>query len=145
MSEQTVRTLTGKVVSDKMDKSIVVLIERRVQHPLYGKSIRRSTKLHAHDENNTAKTGDVVTIKESLSKELYFMVLAPTRVFEAFFFNPGGDQPVCGSFVCDCVTAWFVALLGVWNSSCVLFVSVGVLVAGLHVSVWLVVGAPGPL
>jgi len=65
MSEQTVRTLTGKVGSDKMDKSIVVLIERRVQHPLYGKSIRRSTKLHAHDENNTAKTGDVVTIKES--------------------------------------------------------------------------------
>ena len=65
MSENTVRTLTGKVVSDKMEKSIVVLIERRVQHPLYGKSIRRSTKLHAHDENNTAKTGDVVTIKES--------------------------------------------------------------------------------
>jgi len=65
MSENTVRTLTGKVVSDKMDKSIVVLIERRVQHPLYGKLIRRSTKLHAHDENNTAKAGDVVTIKES--------------------------------------------------------------------------------
>lgn len=65
MSENTVRTLTGKVVSDKMDKSIVVLIERRVQHPLYGKSIRRSTKLHAHDESNTAKIGDVVTIKES--------------------------------------------------------------------------------
>lgn len=65
MSEQTVRTLTGKVVSDKMEKSIVVLIERRVQHPLYGKLIRRSTKLHAHDENNTAKAGDVVTIKES--------------------------------------------------------------------------------
>ena len=64
MSEQTVRTLTGKVVSDKMDKSVVVLIERRVQHPLYGKSIRRSTKLHAHDESNTAKLGDVVTIKE---------------------------------------------------------------------------------
>ena len=64
MSEQTVRTLTGKVVSDKMEKSIVVLIERRVQHPLSGKSIRRSTKLHAHDENNTAKAGDVVTIKE---------------------------------------------------------------------------------
>ena len=65
MSEKTVRTLTGKVVSDKMDKSIVVLIERQVQHPLYGKLIRRSTKLHAHDENNTAKAGDVVTIKES--------------------------------------------------------------------------------
>ena len=65
MSDKTVRTLTGKVVSDKMDKSIVVLIERQVQHPLYGKSIRRSTKLHAHDENNVAKLGDVVTIKES--------------------------------------------------------------------------------
>ena len=65
MSDKTVRTLTGKVVSDKMDKSIVVLIERQVQHPLYGKLIRRSTKLHAHDENNTAKAGDVVTIKES--------------------------------------------------------------------------------
>ena len=62
---KTVRTLTGKVVSDKMDKSIVVLIERRVQHPLYGKSIRRSTKLHAHDENNVAKLGDVVTIKKA--------------------------------------------------------------------------------
>ncbi|MCJ0926650.1 30S ribosomal protein S17 [Acinetobacter lwoffii] len=65
MSDKTVRTLTGKVISDKMDKSIVVLIERQVQHPLYGKLIRRSTKLHAHDENNTAKAGDVVTIKES--------------------------------------------------------------------------------
>ena len=65
MSDKTVRTLTCKVVSDKMDKSIVVLIERQVQHPLYGKLIRRSTKLHAHDENNTAKAGDVVTIKES--------------------------------------------------------------------------------
>lgn len=65
MSQNVVRTLTGKVVSDKMDKSIVVLIERQVQHPLYGKLIRRSTKLHAHDENNTAKIGDVVTIKES--------------------------------------------------------------------------------
>jgi len=65
MSDKTVRTLTGKVVSDKMDKSIVVLIERQVQHPLYGKLIRRSTKLHAHDENNVAKLGDLVTIKES--------------------------------------------------------------------------------
>lgn len=65
MSEQsTQRTLTGKVVSDKGEKSITVLIERSVQHPLYGKMIRRSTKFNAHDENNTAKTGDVVTIKE---------------------------------------------------------------------------------
>lgn len=66
MTEQsTQRTLTGKVVSDKMDKTITVLIERRVQHPVYGKMIRRSTKLHAHDENNVAKIGDLVTIKES--------------------------------------------------------------------------------
>ena len=66
MSEQsTQRTLTGKVVSDKMEKSITVLIERRVQHPVYGKMIRRSTKLPAHDENNVAKTGDTVIIKES--------------------------------------------------------------------------------
>lgn len=65
MSEQsTQRTLTGKVVSDKGDKSITVLIERSVQHPLYGKMIRRSTKFNAHDENNTAKTGDVVSIRE---------------------------------------------------------------------------------
>ena len=65
MSEKTVRTLTGKVVSDKMDKSIVVLIERRVQHPLYGKSIRRSTKLHAHDENNECQIGDIVKVVET--------------------------------------------------------------------------------
>ena len=65
MTEQTTqRTLTDRVVSDKMDKSIVVLIERRVQHPVYGKMIRRSTKIHAHDELNVCKTGDVVTIKE---------------------------------------------------------------------------------
>ena len=63
-AQLTQRTLTGRVVSDKMDKSIVVLIERRVQHPVYGKMIRRSTKIHAHDELNVCKTGDVVTIKE---------------------------------------------------------------------------------
>jgi len=56
MSEQKVkRTLTGKVVSNKMDKSITVLIERRVKHPVYGKYITRSTKLHAHDEQNVCK------------------------------------------------------------------------------------------
>jgi len=66
MTEQNItqRTLTGKVISNKMDKSITVLIERRVQHPVYGKFIRRSTKLHAHDENNVCKEGDVVTIAE---------------------------------------------------------------------------------
>lgn len=66
MTEQTntQRTLTGKVVSNKMDKSITVLIERLVKHPKYGKYIRRSTKLHAHDENNVCQEGDIVTIAE---------------------------------------------------------------------------------
>ncbi len=66
MTEQKiVRTVTGRVVSDKMDKTITVLIERRVKHPLYGKIVKRSTKLHAHDENNECASGDLVTIKES--------------------------------------------------------------------------------
>ncbi len=62
---KNVRTTSGKVVSNKMDKSITVLIERRVKHPIYGKYVKRSTKLHAHDENNACNIGDVVTIKES--------------------------------------------------------------------------------
>jgi small subunit ribosomal protein S17 len=65
MSEQKVqRTVTGRVVSDKMDKSATVLIERRVKHPLYGKYVRRSTKLHIHDENNECGIGDTVSIAE---------------------------------------------------------------------------------
>ena len=69
--EKKARTLTGKVVSDKMDKSIVVMIERRERHPIYGKYVKRSTKLHAHDESNQAKAGDTVSIQESrpLSKK----------------------------------------------------------------------------
>ncbi|CAH9055153.1 30S ribosomal protein S17 [Pseudoalteromonas holothuriae] len=59
-----IRTLQGRVLSDKMDKSIVVAIERQVKHPIYGKFIKRTTKLHAHDESNTAKAGDTVTISE---------------------------------------------------------------------------------
>lgn len=59
------RTLAGKVVSDKMDKTITVLIERRVKHPLYGKIVNKSTKLKAHDENNECGIGDVVVIEES--------------------------------------------------------------------------------
>jgi small subunit ribosomal protein S17 len=62
--QSTARTLTGTVVSDKMNKGIVVLIERKIKHPKYGKYIKRSTKVHAHDEENTAKAGDLVTIKE---------------------------------------------------------------------------------
>ena len=59
-----IRTLQGRVISDKMDKSITVLIERRVKHPIYGKFITRSTKLKAHDEANVCNEGDVVTIRE---------------------------------------------------------------------------------
>ena len=64
-AQNTVRTLTGKVVSDKMDKTITVLIERRVKHPIYGKYVKRSTKLHAHDEANQCRIGDLVTIRET--------------------------------------------------------------------------------
>ena len=66
MSEQAVenRTLQGRVVSDKMDKTITVMVERRVKHPLYGKFVRRSTKVHAHDENNECRIGDVVVVEQ---------------------------------------------------------------------------------
>jgi small subunit ribosomal protein S17 len=64
MSEAKIRTLQGRVISDKMDKSITVLIERRVKHPMYGKFITRSTKLKAHDETNQCNAGDLVTIRE---------------------------------------------------------------------------------
>ena len=65
MSEtKVIRTKSGRVISDKMNRSVTVLVERRVQHPLYGKFIRRSTKLHVHDENNDCKVGDEVTISE---------------------------------------------------------------------------------
>jgi len=66
MSEQQVtnRTLTGRVVSDKMDKTITVLIERQVKHALYGKFIKRSTKVHAHDESNECKAGDTVVVEQ---------------------------------------------------------------------------------
>ena len=77
MSEaKNVRTLQGKVVSDKMDKTVTVLVERRVTHPLYGKVIRRSTKIHAHDEQNQYGIGDIVVIEEGrpLSKTKTWVV-----------------------------------------------------------------------
>jgi len=63
--EKNIRTVTGRVVSDKMDKTITVLVERKVKHPVYGKYVKRSTKLHAHDEQNDCQLGDLVTIKET--------------------------------------------------------------------------------
>jgi len=64
-SENKARTLSGRVVSDKMDKTITVLVERRVAHPVYGKIVTRSTKIKAHDEENTCHAGDLVTIAET--------------------------------------------------------------------------------
>ena len=66
MSEQTqaAPTLSGRVLSNKMNKSITVAVERQVAHPLYGKFIRRRSKLHAHDENNECREGDLVLIQE---------------------------------------------------------------------------------
>ena len=66
-----IRTLQGRVVSDKMEKSIVVAIERFVKHPIYGKFIKRTTKLHVHDENNECRKGDTVKVMETrpLSKD----------------------------------------------------------------------------
>jgi small subunit ribosomal protein S17 len=58
-----IRTLTGRVVSDKMNKTVTVLVERRVKHPLYGKVVTRSSKYHAHDETNACKEGDLVEIE----------------------------------------------------------------------------------
>jgi len=66
MSEQETnnRTLVGQVVSNAMDKSITVVIERRVKHPVYGKFMRRSTKVHAHDEANECSKGDMVMVEQ---------------------------------------------------------------------------------
>jgi small subunit ribosomal protein S17 len=81
MSEQTStnRALQGRVVSDKMDKTVTVMVERRVKHPIYGKYVRRSTKVHAHDENNECRKGDVVVVEQcrpiSKSKKWRFLKL----------------------------------------------------------------------
>ena len=63
-TEKALRTVEGRVVSNKMDKTVTVLVERQVKHALYGKYIRRSTKLHAHDAENACNEGDIVRLKE---------------------------------------------------------------------------------
>lgn len=65
VKQKVERTVVGTVSSDKMNKTITVLVERLVKHPVYGKYIKRSTKFHAHDENNICKVGDLVEIKQS--------------------------------------------------------------------------------
>jgi small subunit ribosomal protein S17 len=78
---KTKRTLVGRVVSNKMDKTVTVLVERRVKHPMYGKYVVQSTKFHAHDESNNVNEGDVVEISETrpLSRTKFWAV---TRVVE---------------------------------------------------------------
>ena len=63
-TESVKRTKTGRVTSSKADKTVTVMLERQVKHPLYGKYIKRSTKVHAHDEENSCAKGDLVTISE---------------------------------------------------------------------------------
>lgn len=77
MSEQKIRTVQGRVVSNKMDKTITVMIERTIKHPIYGKFIKRSTKLHAHDEANICNEGDLVSVTECrpLSKSKTWMLV----------------------------------------------------------------------
>lgn len=64
MSEKLTRTVVGEVVSNKMDKTIAVIVERRVEHPIYKKYVKKSTRLLAHDENNECNEGDTVAIEE---------------------------------------------------------------------------------
>jgi len=77
MENSNPRVLTGVVTSNKADKTITVQIERKVKHPLYGKIIKRSTKVHAHDEKNSAAIGDIVTVKECrpISKSKTWMLV----------------------------------------------------------------------
>lgn len=79
MTEKTkqLRTVEGRVVSNKMNKTVTVLVERQVKHALYGKYLRRSTKLHAHDEQNTCNEGDLVRVSECrpLSKTKNWLVV----------------------------------------------------------------------
>ena len=63
--DKIVRTMIGKVVSNKMDKTIVVLVVRKIKHPVYGKYIKKSSKIHAHDESNICREGDTVSIVET--------------------------------------------------------------------------------
>jgi len=79
------RVLSGVVVSDKADKTISVKIERKVKHPKYGKIIKRSTKVHAHDENNSAKVGDFVSIQECrpISKLKSFVLIDADQVSDS--------------------------------------------------------------
>lgn len=82
---KTQRRIVGRVVSSKMNKTITVLVERSEKHPLYGKYVRRSTKLHAHDEDNVCKEGDLVAVVESrpLSRSKHFRLVEVLQTAQA--------------------------------------------------------------
>jgi len=91
------RVLSGVVVSNKADKTISVKIERKVKHPKYGKVIKRSTKVHAHDENNSAKVGDFVSIQECrpISKLKSFVLIDADQVSDSVspvVAEPDGEE-----------------------------------------------------
>ena len=91
------RVLSGVVVSDKADKTISVKIERKVKHPKYGKVIKRSTKVHAHDENNSAKVGDFVSIQECrpISKLKSFVLIDADQASDSVspvLAEPDGEE-----------------------------------------------------
>ena len=88
------RQLTGIVRSDKADKTITVKVERKVKHPTYGKIMKRSTKVHAHDEDNMAKTGDLVTVEECrpYSKSKTWKLLSENQVIQSTEVENEGDH-----------------------------------------------------
>ena len=88
------RQLTGIVISDKADKTITVKVERKVKHPTYGKIMKRSTKVHAHDEDNMAKTGDLVTVEECrpYSKSKTWKLLSESPVIQTTEAEAEGDH-----------------------------------------------------
>jgi len=92
------RILIGTVVSDKTDKTVTVLVERKVQHPLYGKIIRRTKKYHAHDEDNAYKTGERVRIEETrpISKSKSWRVLDRVRAGKAAAVEADLDVEAAG-------------------------------------------------
>ena len=91
MTEQKIRTVQGRVVSNKMDKTITVAVERFVKHPIYGKFIKRTTKLHAHDESNVCNEGDTVTVREcapiSKNKSGCWLTLLRKLAFNRYFLS----------------------------------------------------------
>ena len=88
------RQLTGIVISDKADKTITVKVERKVKHPTYGKIMKRSTKIHAHDEENMARTGDLVTVEECrpYSKSKTWKLLSENPVIQTTEVETEGDH-----------------------------------------------------